>query len=250
MDNTSYVALSRQITLQRELDISANNLANMNTTGYKFEELLVNSQQGAPAYDDPIKTPANFAYDNGVGRDFRQGPMQQTGSTYDLAIEGEGAFFAVQTPQGAVRYTRDGAFTTGPDGTLETQNGDQVQGVSGPIVIDPTKGAPVISPDGIVSQDSQGRSEQIGQISVVRIANMSALSKDGNGLYSLQSGITPEPATDATIRQGMLEGSNVNPMTEVTHLIQINRAYTELSNVIAQNLQLSNDAVSRLGKVA
>ena len=249
MDNTSYVALSRQITLQRELDISANNLANMNTTGYKFEELLVSPQQGAPAYDDPIKTPANFAYDNGVGRDFSQGAMQQTGGTYDVAIQGDGAFFAVQTANG-VRYTRDGAFTTGPDGTLETQDGDPVQGDGGPIVIDPQKGAPVIGPDGTVSQDFQGRSEQVGKISVVRIGNLGSMFKDGKNLYGLQSGVVPEPATDATVRQGMLEASNVNPLTEVTHLIQINRAYTQLSNVIAQNLQLSNDAVSRLGKVA
>jgi len=249
MDNANYVALSRQITLQRELDISANNLANMNTTGYKFEELLVNTVPGAPAYDDPIRTPANFAYDNGVGRDFRQGALQQTGGTYDLAIEGEGAFFTVQTPAG-VRYTRDGAFTTGPDGTLETQDGYPVQGDGGPIVLDPKKGAPVISADGIVSQDSQGVSEQVGKIAVVRVGNMSSLFKDGRGLYGLQSGVVPQPATDVTLRQGMLEASNVNPMTEVTHLIQINRAYTQLANVMSQNMQLSSDAVSRLGKVA
>jgi len=249
MDNTSYVALSRQITLQRELDIAANNLANMNTTGYKFEELLVTNDPGAPAYDDPIRTPANFAYDNGVGRDFSQGALQQTGGTYDLAVQGDGAFFAVQTARG-VRYTRDGAFTTGPDGTLETQDGDPVQGDGGPIVIDPQKGAPVISPDGVVSQDFQGRSEQIGKISVIRVGNLGSLFKDGKNLYGLQSGVVPEPATDAQIRQGMLEASNINPITEVTHLIQINRAYTQLSNIIAQNLQLTNDAVSRLGKVA
>ncbi len=249
MDNANYVALSRQITLQRELDISANNLANMNTTGYKFEELLVNTQQGAPAYDDPIKTPANFAYDSGVGRDFRQGTLNQTGGTYDMAIEGEGAFFSVQTPAGT-RYTRDGAFTTGPDGTLETQDGFPVQSDSGPIVLDPKKGAAVVSEDGIVSQSFQGRSEQIGKISLVRVANMSDLSKDGRGLFSLKSGASTQPATDARIHQGMLEASNVNPMTEVTHLIQINRAYTQLANIMEQNMQLSSDTVTRLGKVA
>ena len=249
MDNAGYIALSRQITLQRELDIASNNLANMNTTGYKFEELLVGTQQGAPASDDPIKAPANFAYDNGVGRDFRQGSMTQTGGTYDLAIEGEGAFFSVQTAQGT-RYTRDGAFTVGPDGTLETQDGDAVQSDGGPIVLDPKKGAAVISADGIVSQDDKGRSEEVGKISLVRIPNLSSLSKDGRGLYELKAGATTEPATDANLRQGMLESSNVNPMTEVTHLIQINRAYTQLANTMEQTMQLSSDAISRLGKVA
>jgi flagellar basal-body rod protein FlgF len=249
MDNAGYVALSRQITLQRELDIAANNLANMNTTGYKFEELLVNTQPGAPAYDDPIKTPANFAYDNGVGRDFRQGTLEQTGGAYDLAIEGDGAFFSVQTPAG-VRYTRDGAFTLGPDGTLQTKDGFPVQSDSGPIVLDPKKGEAVISEDGIVSQAFAGRSEQVGKISLVRVGNLSSMFKDGRGLYGLQSGVTPQPATDARLRQGMLESSNVNPMTEVTHLIQINRAYTQLANIIDQNAQLSSSAVTRLGKVA
>ncbi len=166
-----------------------------------------------------------------------------------MAIEGEGAFFAVQTGAGT-RYTRDGAFTTGPDGTLETQDGYPVQSDSGPIIIDPKKGAPVISADGIVSQDDQGRSEQVGKISLVRVADMSAMSKEGNGLFSLKAGASTQPATDATMRQGMLESSNVNPMTEVTHLIQINRAYTQLTNMMQQTLQLSSDAISRLGKVA
>ena len=248
MDNANYVALSRQITLQRELDIAANNLANMNTTGYKFEELLVNTQPGAPAYDDPIRTPANFAYDNGVGRDFREGTLQQTGAPYDLAIEGEGAFFSVQTPTGT-QYTRDGAFTLGADGTLETQDGYPVQSDSGPIVLDPKKGEAVISEDGIVSQAFQGTSEQVGKISLVRVANMSALQKNGRGLYTLQAGASTEPATDVRLRQGMLETSNVNPMTEVTHLIQINRAYTQLADLIQQNSQLSQTAISRLGQV-
>lgn len=249
MDNAAYVALSRQITLQRELDISANNLANMNTTGYKFEELLVTTQQGAPAYDDPIRNPANFAYDNGVGRDFRQGALQQTGGAYDLAIEGEGAFFTVQTPKG-VAYTRDGAFTLGPDGTLQTADGYAVQSDGGPIILDPKKGEAVISPDGIVSQAFQGTSERVGKISLVRVANMSDLTKAGNGTYTLKAGAVTQPASDVTIRQGMLEASNVNPMTEVTHLIQINRAYTQLANIIDQNSQLSKSAIERLGKVA
>lgn len=248
MDNANYVALSRQITLRRELDISANNLANMNTTGYKFEELLVNAQPGAPAVNDPIRTPANFAYDNGVGRNFKQGTLEQTGGTFDLALDGEAAFFVVQTGKGTA-YTRDGAFTLGPDSSLQTQNGYQVQGDGGPIVIDPKNGAPVISADGIVSQMVQGQAVRVGKIQVVRIDNLSNLQKDGDSNYTLNGG-TAVPATDARIRQGMIETSNVNPMVEVTRLVQINREYAQIAAIIQQNSDLSRTAVERLGRVA
>ncbi len=249
MDNANYVALSRQITLQRELDISANNLANMNTTGFKFEQLLVNSQQGAPAFDDPIRSPANFAYDNGVGRNFKQGTLTQTGSPYDFGIDGDGAFFSIQTAKGT-QYTRDGSFVLGPDGTLETQNGDTVMGDGGPIVLDPKNGTPVVSEDGIISQASQGQTLRVGKLQLVRVANLSDMKKEGNGNYSLTNGASAIPATDARLRQGMVESSNVNPMVEVTKLVQINRAYAQLANIIDQNNQLNRTAVERLGRVA
>jgi len=249
MENANYVALSRQMTLQRELDISANNLANMNTTGFKFEQLLVNAEPGAPAYDDSIKAPANFAFDNGVGRNFSQGALNQTGAPLDLALEGENTFFVVNTPTGNA-YTRDGAFSLGPDGTLMTKDGHTVQGDGGPIILDPKKGEPTITASGIVSQTSQGISERVGKINVVRIARLSDLSKNGDGTFKLTSNATPVPATDANVRQGFLEASNVNPMAEITHLIQINRAYSSMSNIIDQNSQLSRTAVERLGHVA
>lgn len=249
MDNANYVALSRQITLQRELDISANNLANMNTNGYKFEQLLVNSQFGAPAYDDPIRTPANFAYDNGVGRNFSQGTLQLTGAPLDVALDGEGAFFVLQGANGDL-YTRDGAFTLDSQGVVMNKNGYPVMGDGGPITLDPKNGEPTISEDGIITQMVQGQATRVGKLSVMRIANMSDLSKQGDGTYALVSNATAVPATDARIRQGYLEASNVNPMTEITKLVQINRAYQSLAALIDQNNQLSRTAVERLGRVA
>jgi len=249
MDNANYVALSRQITLQRELDISANNLANMNTNGYKFEQLLVNSQFGAPAYDEPIRTPANFAYDNGVGRNFSQGTLQQTGAPLDVALDGEGAFFVLQGANGDL-YTRDGAFTMDSQGVLMNKNGLPVMGDGGPITLDPKNGEPTISEDGIITQSVQGQPVRVGKLSVMRVANMSDLSKQGDGTYKLTSNAAAVPATDARVRQGYLESSNVNPMVEITKLVQINRAYQSLAALIDQNNQLSRTAVERLGRVA
>lgn len=249
MDNVAYIALSRQMTLRRELDISANNLANMNTTGYKFERLLIEAEPGAPAFNDSIKTPANFAYDVGMGRDFSQGSMMQTGNPFDLAIDGEGAFFVVDGPNGPL-YTRNGGFMPDATGTLRTQDGLVVQGQGGgALVIDPQKGEPVISETGIVSQFVNGTAEIVGTINVVRVGDLGALEKTGDNYYTLTSGAAA-PATDAKVHQGMLEGSNVNPMFEITRLIEINRAYAQVASIIEQNHQLTKSAINTLGKVA
>ncbi|ESQ80140.1 flagellar basal-body rod protein FlgF [Asticcacaulis sp. YBE204] len=249
MDNATYVALSRQLVLRRELDVTANNLANMNTSGYKFEQLLVETEPGKPAYNLPIRAPANFAFDKGIGRDFSQGSFIQTGSDYDLAIEGEGAFFVVNGPSGPL-YTRDGAFTVNSEGVLTTQEGLPVQGDGGEIRLNAEFGAPSISADGIVSQRSADGTVRVGKINVVRFANLSDVEKRGDNMFAATSNATPDPAGDVRIRQGMLEASNVNALTEVTRLVEINRSYASISKVIDQNQELNRNAIERLGRVA
>lgn len=249
MDNATYVALSRQLTLRRELDVTANNLANMNTTGYKFEQLLVEAEPGAPAYNLPIRAPANFAYDKGIGRDFSQGTFLQTGNDLDVAIDGEGAFFVVNGADGNL-YTRDGAFTLNAEGVLMTQEGLVVQGDGGEIRLNPEFGAPSISADGIVSQRTNDGSVRVGKLAVVRFADLSDLEKRGDNLYAATSNAAPDPATDARLRQGMLEASNVNAIVEITKLVEINRAYASVSKIIEQNQELNRTAIERLGRVA
>ena len=110
MDNALYVGLSRQMTLRRELDIVANNIANANTTGFKVEDLMVRTEQAKPAKTLDGSAPVKFVLDSGVARDFTQGPMTKTGGDFDLAIEGKG-FFRVQTAGGdryALRARLDG----------------------------------------------------------------------------------------------------------------------------------------------
>ena len=150
MDNTIYVGLSRQMILERELDITANNLSNVDTVGYKFESMISN--------DDPVTMPTlgqpptavNFVAGVGVARDFTQGSLTQTGAVFDVAIDGRG-FFQINTPNGP-RYTRDGRFRMDPSGAIVDQDGDPVDGN---IVVDPKKGPVTISPNGVVSQDGQ-----------------------------------------------------------------------------------------------
>ena len=241
MDNAIYVGLSRQIVLQRALDIAANNLANTDTTGYKFEELMTNPEPVTTARTVGISSPVVFVVDAGVARDFTQGSLTQTGGPLDVAISGRG-FFQVST-SGGMRFTRDGRFKLDPAGKLVTQDGDAVQGEGGDIVLDPKKGPVTISPSGIVSQNG----ERVAKLSVVDFPDLSVLSKDGNNSYANPTGVVPLPATSATLQQGMLEGSNVRPVTQITRLIQINRAYDAMANMINGAADLSKSAVQRLG---
>lgn len=244
MDNAMYVALSRQMTLQRELNIVANNIANVDTTGFKVEGTMVKTDPstGAAMVDGPPSL--KFVIDDGVTRDFSQGALRQTDGAFDLGIEGQG-FFKIQTAAGE-RYTRDGRFTLSPEGKLTTQAGDAVQGEGGDIVVDPTQGEVHIASDGTVSQGTN----KVGKIAVVTFDDLSSLSKTGDNLFSNTSNLQPQPSTAARVHQGMLEGSNVNSILQVTRLIEISRAYESMARTIENSAELSRRSVERLGRVA
>ncbi|WP_426029094.1 flagellar basal-body rod protein FlgF [Brevundimonas sp. TWP2-3-4b2] len=243
MENAAYVGLSRQMTLRRELDIVANNIANADTTGFKVEQLLLGEEVGERARNAFIRPGVSFVLDNGVGRDYGQGALAQTSRDLDFGIEGEGAFFKVNDGAGEA-YTRDGAFTVDAEGKLTTQGGAAVQGDSGDIILDPTLGEPAVAPDGTISQNGA----RVGLLSIVRFDTLAALEKGGDGLYRNPSNATASDATDARVRQGMLEGSNVNPILEITNLIEIQRAYESISRMIENTNDLSRRAVERLGR--
>jgi flagellar basal-body rod protein FlgF len=245
MENASYVALSRQMTLRRELDIAANNLANVDTAGFKMEQLLIATEEGQRARNLGIEGGARFVFDTGVGRDFGQGTLSQTGNTFDFGIEGDG-FFAVGGPEGE-RYTRDGRFSTDATGRLITAQGLPVLGEGGSeIVLDPTKGPPSVSVDGVISQGA----ERVGRLQTVEFSALSVLSKDGDGLYINTSNETPSPSTESRVHQGMVEGSNVQPIIEITNLIEISRAYERMAKLIDQANDLNRRSVERLGRVS
>ena len=243
MENAAYIGLSRQMTLRRELDIVANNIANADTTGFKVEQLLVGTEVGERARNDAVRPSVSFVLDKGVGRDFGQGALKQTGRDLDFGIDGEGAFFTVNDGVGEA-YTRDGAFALDPEGRLVTAGGAAVQGDGGDIVLDTSKGPVSVGEDGTISQ--QGL--PVGRLTLARFETLAVLSKDGDGLYRNRSNATPIEATGAQVRQGMLEGSNVNPLTEITNMIEISRAYESVTRMIENNNDLSRRAVERLGR--
>jgi flagellar basal-body rod protein FlgF len=244
MDNALYVGLSRQMTLRRELDIVANNIANADTTGFKVENLLVKTEPKAPAVTLDGPKPIKFVIDSGVARDFSQGTLRTTGSPLDLAIEGQ-AFFKVTTPDGE-RYTRDGHFRLDDTGKLVTQNGQTVADAGGgALQIDPQKGPIAIAADGTVSQGT----EQVGKVGVVRFDSLSVLEKTGDNLYRNTSNQQAQAAPDVRVRQGMLEGSNVNSIVQITKMLEVTRTYESMAKMMDSTADLSRRAVERMGRV-
>ena len=244
MDNTLYVGLSRQMTLQHALDVIANNVANVDTAGFKLESLVVEAKPQTMPAGGAGPQVVNFAYDVGLVRDFSQGSLKQTGAPFDLAVDSQG-FFKVSTPNGE-RYTRDGRFTLDPQGRMITQSGQAVQGEGGDIVVDPTKSTPKIALDGTVSQDGQ----IVGKVAVVTFSSLSALSKDGDGLFSNTSNLQPQPSASANVRQGMIESSNVEPINQITQMIAVSRAYESVSQMMSTAADQAQSTIDRLGRVS
>lgn len=240
MDNASYVGLSRQMTLRRELEIIANNVANADTAGFKVEQLLKEEEPTRPARTHGVRTPVDFVVDGEVARDFAQGGFTRTGNTFDLAVEGDG-FLVVQTA-GGNRYTRDGRLQLDAQNRLTTHAGDPVLAGGGPVVFDPQGAPPVIAPDGTVSQGAV----QLGRLDLVRFDKRDKLAKQGDNFYAANE--TPQPAPDVRVRQGMVEQSNVKPVLEITQLIEVSRAYERITRMVDQNQDLSRHAVERLGR--
>lgn len=240
MSNTILIGLSRQSVLRQQMDIVANNLANVSTVGYKAE---------APVFDDFIVDPADtsrprddlhFVRDYGNYRNLSEGKFEKTGRPLDLAISGL-AYFRVGTEEGE-RFTRSGSFQLSADGELITPTGNSILDNGGqPIQIDPNVETITIASDGTISTEDG----PIGQIGVVQFENNLALKKTGDGLYETDQ--QPEEAEEASVLQGMLEGSNVQPILEMTRLIEINRAYGQASTLLETSAELTRRAIQTIG---
>jgi flagellar basal-body rod protein FlgF len=246
MDNSLLVSLSQQLAAFRAMDVIANNLANVSTPGFKreaakFEEYVTRVR---PAEDQKGPQSVSFVKDAGVLRDSGQGNIEKTGATYDLALNGKG-YFQIQTTSG-MRYTRDGHFSLDAGGNLVTSEGYQVQGDGGAITIAPTDGDINIASDGTISSVVRGVGNQLGKVKVVDFANDDALTKEGASLYSTSQ--TANTAVGTTMRQGALEGSNVQPVVEISKMIEVMRAYEATASLSKSQSDLMNQAIQQLGQ--
>jgi flagellar basal-body rod protein FlgF len=253
MENAVLVGLSRQVALHRELDVVANNIANLNTTGFKadgalFEQFLMpvarnNQFSGADSR-------LNFVQDRATWLDLSQGPMQQTGNPLDVAIEGDG-FLVVQTARGE-RYTRNGALQINAIGELVTSAGDRVVGESGPITFQTTDHDIVINPDGSIrvrEGSSATTDSSRGKLRLVEFGQPQQLSKDGSSTFMVNADQQPRAAANARIVQGAVEKSNVSGVIEMTRLIEVTRSYTEVASLLQQQSDLRRNALDKLAEV-
>ncbi len=252
MENALLVGLSRQAVLERQLDVLANNIANVNTVGYKADESLFEEYLSSGAHEDNFNGAdrrVSYVQDRGTFHNFSQGAAQPTSNPLDVAIDGAG-FLAVQT-QGGERYTRDGNLQINNVGQLVTNSGDPVLGTSGPIVFQQTDHDISISPDGTITVlEGTSRADSIrGKLRLVSFADAQKLLKQGNNLFSAPDGNIAQQDTKSAVRQGFVEKSNVNVVSEMANMIQVTRAYTEIANILQQQSDLHKNAIEQLANV-
>ena len=245
MNNALYVGLSRQLTLKRQLDVIANNISNSDTVGFKVESLQLGQDVQQPQLQPGggAAPPITFVHDTALTRNFSQGALRQTGGPFDLGLQGDG-FFEVQTAAGN-RLTRDGRFTLDAQSQMVDSAGNAVLTTGGsPIQLDPTKSSPQIAHDGTVSQDGQ----VLGKIGVFQVADRSALTKTGGGLFDpgLQ---TPQADTTTAVQQGMIENANVDAIQQMTRMISVSRAYEQVTSMMDGVGNASDQSIQRLGRV-
>jgi flagellar basal-body rod protein FlgG len=260
MQDSMYSGLFGALTNEHRLNVIANNLANVNTTGYKADKLSFKDTMIHYAHER-IMQPVLSLRDKQLfpdavhiakprisesKTDYTQGSLRKTDAPFDLAISGEG-FFKVQTPNGDY-YTRNGNFLKRADGVLVTAQGF-------PLLSD---GGEVTIPEAAtITIDGQGQifanNENVGQIQIVNISDPSQLEKYGHNLYKLRDNAQAgeEAVTnDTQIVQGYLEAPNVNIVEEMVNMIETHRAFEAYQKMISSTQEMDDKAIQRVGKPA
>lgn len=236
MDNIGYTTLSRQSGLMREMEVVAQNLANISTTGFRREGVIfseyINRLDAEPSL--------SMAVGNTRQVDLTQAGLSMSGGTYDLAIQGDG-FFLIQTPEGN-RLTRAGAFTPSAEGNLVTADGFPVLDTGGTAVVVPQGARTVaVSQDGTLSADGTA----VARIGLWQPTDPLSLRHVAGTMFSADAGV--EPIEGGTILQGMLEDSNVEPVSEIARMIAVQRAYEMGQNLLDREDARVRSVIQTLG---
>lgn len=239
MENGIYIGLSRQMALRDNMDTIAQNIANISTPGYRAQNMLFEE------YIDKEKgdfDKMSFVNNRGQYMTTEPGSMSVTGNPLDFALAGPG-FMGVQDPSGKTAYTRAGNFQMDANGTLLNAAGLPVLSAGG---------APITIPQGSteVNVDDKGmisnQDGQLGQLMLAEFTNLQKLNPIGNNLYSTDE--APLPATNTRVKQGIVEGSNVKPVLEMTRMIDTLRSYQSLNNVLQTENERLRGVIQKLTK--
>ena len=230
MENSLYIMTSAKKALRRRMDVVANNIANMNTPAFKADKSLF--RQVMTRQNDNYNE--FYVANQGTFIDFAEGVFTPTANQFDVALGDEG-FLVVETPQG-VRYTRSGRMQLNAERQLVTASGDLIQGTAGPIVIPQNAPEILINQDGSITADGQN----IATLQVVRFEDPMALRKTINNMFTTDQ--EPIVVENPSVRQGMLEGSNVQAIAEVTEMMSILRTYQSIGRVE----KLEDDRINKM----
>lgn len=238
MENISYVGLSQQLALEQQISMTANNLANVNTPGFKSQKALFIDYLNKPKGGDGILQALNAnSY-----RDLAPGAMAQTYNRFDVALEGQG-YFAVQTPDG-VRYTRDGSFALNVNGEIVTKSGYAVLSDGGASIVVPSEVKDVqITKEGEVS----GGGSAFGRLKVVDFAAPQKMNRIGENLYDAL-GQAETPTARTRVVQGAVEGSNVNPVLEMNRMIELLRLFQASQKMLQNDHERIRNTIQKLTK--
>jgi len=243
MENAQLVALSRQIALQHQMDVVANNMANITTTGFKASDLLFEDYLDPTASDNDfagLDQDVHYTQDWTTVHDMSAGAIEQTGNELDVALMGQG-FLTVQTA-GGTRYTKSGALAIDATGTLVDLNGNPVLGSSGAIKFDDSDVDIVIGQDGTVSTNNGNK----GKLAIAEFVDPQILSREGDNYFA---GPAPDAPVNTRVMQGSIERSNVSGVTELTTMIRVQRAYQSLASLMQRQDELRSTAIQRLGDI-
>lgn len=237
MDSTTYTTLGRQSGLMREMQAVANNIANLSTSGFRREGVVftehVNRLEGAPSL--------SMARASARHIDTTQGPLTQTGGTWDFAIQGDG-YFLIQTPQGD-QLTRAGSFTPNDAGELVSADGHRLLDEGGaPVFVPPDARGISLARDGTLSADGV----PLARLGLWAPLDPNGLRHEAGTRFAARSGV--EPIETATVLQGFLEGSNVNPISEIARMIEVQRAYEMGQKLLDRDDERVRLVISTLGR--
>ena len=248
MDNTTYVALSLARGMQRDLDVTANNIANANTAGFKAERIIFASYLHQDEGQE-VGQGTNFVVDEGSYLDRTQGALTRTDNPLDVAVKGD-AFLSYRTPEGQVAYGRDGQLALDRNGYLITLSGARVLDEGGgDITIPPGAGEILISPDGTIASEENG---VLGKIGVFDVPDVQSYLRLGNSMLVPPEGRASlaTPTQTSELAQGQIELSNVSPISEVTRLMMIQKAYDRATKLMSTEDELRKNMLQRLGRAA